>query len=732
MKKKLLLINLLLAAFCGQLINAQQVLCGSNFQIYMDNPEFAADQAKFKAYLQQYAQADPDAKAHSVRIMPVVVHVIHDGGNSNVSNNQINNMITKLNQAFRKTPPNINTLPLHFDSIAGDALIEFRLATKDPLGNCTDGIRRIYSPQKSNGAYDDKRFKSLSYWDRSKYLNIWIVGNITDPTSTGGGTILGYSLFPGGAAALKDGVALAYGSMGTQGVAAHEVGHHLNLIHTWGDAVCGDDEVEDTPIARDANFAWANPCDTAVNEADCYENIIDNYRDSLLRYGIGENYQNYMDYVNNYNCPNMFTDKQIERINGALNFYVFRKSAVSPENNIMTGTEENGQVCENKIPVAEFWSKQRVICSGSTVQFVDGSFNGEPTSWLWEFEGGTPSSSTDQSPTVTYNSSGTYGVKLTVSNLNGSNSKIKGNVVFVMSPEVESKAWGYSENFEGGGSYEAGRWTVVNDQTDPGKGWGLSAPQVSYSGSFSAKMNNFQNVRDNNSSLISSAVNMDAINGSDKVIRFKVAYAIRTNEDFGMDPVSQEYVPIVDDILTLSRSSNCGSTWTTLKTFSVNEILSAGLSPNVFNPNDLTLWKQISVNLSGASGTGSEVRYRFHFNSGGSLNNNLFIDDIQIVATSGPNASIDEVSPSSIDLNVYPNPVNDQSTISFTLPQNVNKSTIGVYDITGRFIAAVYSGKLDAGKQNFTIDRQYLGASGIYFLQMDLDGKTLSKKIVVQ
>ena len=32
------------------------------------------------------------------------------------------------------------------------------------------------------------------------------------------------------------------------------VGHWLGLRHVWGDAVCGDDGVKDTPPAREPNF----------------------------------------------------------------------------------------------------------------------------------------------------------------------------------------------------------------------------------------------------------------------------------------------------------------------------------------------------------------------------------------------------------------------------------------------------------------------------------------------
>ena len=53
------------------------------------------------------------------------------------------------------------------------------------------------------------------------------------------------------------------------------------------------------------------------------------------------------------------------------------------------------------------------IYEGEQVQFYDCS-EGNPTSWQWTFEGGTPATSTEQNPTVTYTTGGTYAVTLTV------------------------------------------------------------------------------------------------------------------------------------------------------------------------------------------------------------------------------------------------------------------------------------------------------------------------------
>jgi len=77
------------------------------------------------------------------------------------------------------------------------------------------------------------------------------------------------------------------------------------------------------------------------------------------------------------------------------------------------------------------------ISVGGTVGFVDASLRNpsivRPTSWSWNFggTGASPTGSTAQNPTVSFNSSGTYTVTLTASNSAGSASISKTNFVTV-------------------------------------------------------------------------------------------------------------------------------------------------------------------------------------------------------------------------------------------------------------------------------------------------------------
>ena len=80
--------------------------------------------------------------------------------------------------------------------------------------------------------------------------------------------------------------------------------------------------------------------------------------------------------------------------------------------------------------VADFTVDVTAVAVGGSVHFTDNSWGAQLTNWDWEFEGGTPATSTQQNPTVTYNTAGTFGVRLTVTNAAGeSNTKYMPNYI---------------------------------------------------------------------------------------------------------------------------------------------------------------------------------------------------------------------------------------------------------------------------------------------------------------
>ncbi len=90
-------------------------------------------------------------------------------------------------------------------------------------------------------------------------------------------------------------------------------------------------------------------------------------------------------------------------------------------------------------PVADFTASSTDIATGANITFTDASTN-TPTSWSWTFTGGTPASSTDQNPVVTYNTAGTYAVTLTATNSYGNGTVTKNAYITVSDAQYcESK-----------------------------------------------------------------------------------------------------------------------------------------------------------------------------------------------------------------------------------------------------------------------------------------------------
>lgn len=230
--------------------------------------------------------------------IPVVVHIIYNNQEENISDQRINDAMTVLYQDFRKVQGTSGFNTTH--PLANDSQIEFALASCDPDGNPTTGITRTASNQTVFApTANDMKFSNSGghdIWDRDRYLNIWVC----DLGSGTVGGVAGFAQFPGGDAS-TDGIVIQYSFFGAgQRTTTHEIGHWLNLIHIWGDEVCGNDRVDDTPVHQNQSFS----CDPTQRKSVCG------------LFPTDDNYENYMDYSEG--CTNMFTKGQVNRMQAAL------------------------------------------------------------------------------------------------------------------------------------------------------------------------------------------------------------------------------------------------------------------------------------------------------------------------------------------------------------------------------------------------------------------------------
>jgi gliding motility-associated-like protein len=257
--------------------------------------------------------------------IPVVVHIIHDPNDpintaTNLSIAQIESQITKLNQAFRQTNSNFTNTPAIFQTVAGDAEIEFCLAKTDPNGNSTTGIERhAYSTSNiTNTTYIETIIKPATQWNPANYLNIWVVAI---PNTNIFGGIQSYSYLPvlgfAGVSNL-DGVVVDYRFFGVghqaigDGVATiRAVGTYLGLMNIWGST-----NPNGTPVGCTSDDGLADTPDqaapTGMTERSCPTSI-------PMSCATNDMYSNYMDYMKEQTCQSMFTNDQVNVMRAVLN-----------------------------------------------------------------------------------------------------------------------------------------------------------------------------------------------------------------------------------------------------------------------------------------------------------------------------------------------------------------------------------------------------------------------------
>jgi PKD repeat protein len=94
-------------------------------------------------------------------------------------------------------------------------------------------------------------------------------------------------------------------------------------------------------------------------------------------------------------------------------------------------------VVETIMPIADFVADTTDITAGESIRFTNLSRNA--TTWEWYFEGGTPETSTERHPTVLYENKGSFDVKLTATNDEGSDEMLKAKYIVVITDTVMIK-----------------------------------------------------------------------------------------------------------------------------------------------------------------------------------------------------------------------------------------------------------------------------------------------------
>lgn len=627
--------------------------------------------------------------------IPVVFHILHQGTGENISDAQVIDAVNILTRDFNKMNADTINVVTQFKNIIGNTKIDFVLATKDPNGNCTNGIIRHWDANTDwNGDFSDYAYT----WPATRYLNIYVV-------RTMGGGAAGYTFLPGsGVPGSMDAIVILsnyVGSIGsgniyTSRALTHEVGHWLNLPHTWGGTnqpgvACGNDGVSDTPVTK--GYTSCN----LTNAAICNPSIV-------------ENVQNYMDY--SY-CCKMFTIGQSTRMQNALNSPINGRNNLSSASNLLlTGVTNPGVNCVPNVNITALPSF--TVCSGKSLSLSSFTFNANPTTYSWTAD----NSATVVNPTaavtsVVFNNPGTTVINCAVANANGGNNQSISVTVVDGTTDLASYN---TEGFEGSFNTPPALWKIINPTT-PTQSWELTT-SASSEGFISMYVPG-ENLNPNTVEILESP-SYDFKHNPGAQFTFKYAYA--------MASVSNK------DLFKVQASKNCGGDWTDIWV-PTNLSLSQGsgeITSDLFSPlayewkfkSDLTDQPQFFNFLSEEN-----VRFRFYFQEdvgGIGHGNRFYLDEVSF---SGP-VGINELT-RSIDLSVYPNPANSVFNVRFTLSDEA-KLKYSVTSVTGVLLVEGPEKGFSTGTHEIKINENNALPAGIYIVNIELNGVKMSKKLIVQ
>ena len=309
--KKILTLIYLLNVIC---LFGQTNFCNTDLyheKIMSSNLKFRKSYDSIQNNLDNYLKTNNLSNKRGLYTIPIVIHIISppntkiDEGN-NINDNEIIKGLSFLNDAFSNAGLFYNPNGVNTD-------ISFCLAKKTPNNLITNGIDRNENKLVSDFACfnnstnidNDLEIKKISNWDCERYLNIWLVTDIYDDIYGCG--IAGYSTFPGASCGF-DGIVVEsryWNNPDFSYIIAHEVGHYLNLYHTFtggcknGNCMLDGDKICDTPPDNSQSFANCN-----VNSCNTdFPDLIDDHT-------------NFMDYSN---CkPHHFTNDQKNRMIASL------------------------------------------------------------------------------------------------------------------------------------------------------------------------------------------------------------------------------------------------------------------------------------------------------------------------------------------------------------------------------------------------------------------------------
>lgn len=668
---------LCLGSFLPHDLGAQTTGCGTDdvqLELLKRNPVFQqkqkeAESKTYKSLKHQYESLQKAAKSSAcgddnekVYRIPLVVHIMHlpedsiPGTGSNPSDQQIQTGIDHLNQAFRNEgsyaggPYHTNATSYGVQS--EDAKIQFILARRDPSGNSTNGINRI-STSYSNVAYaeagpagfstQDAYMKSLSYWDSEDYTNVWLVNEICkyEPDSICG--VAGYAYLAGAHGYSYDGIVNEARYWGTSTSASkvhiHEVGHYLNLYHTFNDP---DGSASKTPCEngdclRDGDFVCDTPpdnsssavsCNSSGTANSCSTDADDTSEHNPFTTDVDDMYENYMDY-GYQSCQNTFTQGQKDRMRLALT--AIRSSLLTSDGlkpvNVADAEIAHITRPSSTLGCESFTSKITLknqgdiaLTSAEIAVALDGVFK-HAVNWSGNLSSGA-------SEEVSFNSisttPGTHNLTMYLQKINGSSTdgdSFNDTASLCFEVYAPSNNFPYCQDFEFGSS-APGNWSESNSTGSDlwsrySSGTGCSAEQ----GGSSYYLNNWYATFGFSGEDIDLMVSSLDLSGLSQVeLTFAHAY-IRSYSSRKLE-------------LEVAVSTDCGNNFQTIETWNDDELATNQNYEyvNSWAPASCDDWHKDTLDLAAFSGQTILIRFRAKVQA--YYSQNLYLDNVCIKGVS--------------------------------------------------------------------------------------------------
>jgi hypothetical protein len=408
-------------------------------------------------------------------------------------------------------------------------------------------------------------------------------------------------------------------------------------------------------------------------------------------------YENYMDYTDD-RCMSRFTECQKLRMRTALMTGLRRKELL------------NSNACSPIVfpPVANISANIREGCPGLIVRFSDESTN-RPNSWQWKFPGGTPETSTEREPVVTYDAIGSFDVELIVANDNGSVTLNLFDYIEVKRG-TEISAF-YAEDFERGGN----GWTVENP--DASNSWSLSFDAI---GSKAGRV-----------SMMMQHADYERLGERDRLISPQISLRDRYNISLSFDHAYRQDEEDNQDSLIIKVSTDGGETFPHVifaaapngrGALATNSSLSVPFVPQLDEDwcygGDVGLTCQ-TLDMNDFQGF-SKVHLMFEsYNDNG---NNLFIDNVILSGSCLPDKEPDELV-----FRTYPNPTNNEVTLEF-YQEASEEIEISVFNLLGQRLWR-NSFFAEVGEVTHQLSLESL-APGTYLVRLSGSAETGVRKIV--